>query len=333
MENLSRYARGAATNGATARFTAVAGDLERPRFGLGDDVYAALASGTDVVYHNGARVNHILGYDRLRATNVLGTLEALRFAAAGRPKPLHYTSTLAVFRFAGSEDRSIAESQSPDDVATLVNGYAQTKWAAERLLERAALRGAAVSVYRPGIVVGDATIGYVSQDDFLWRLVQASIALGEGPDSDVAMYLTPVDFAARAIVQVSRAPGCAGRAFHLVSPPTTSMADVLRFAISRGYPMRLQPPEAWLRLVSERGAREGPLAPYLAFLSTAIRDEVASTRRLPSVSTRNTEAALAGTDIRPPAIGARYLEVIFQGLVERGVLAPPAAAENAAPHV
>ena len=80
-----------------ARCIPLCGDLAQPRLGLGEAQFALLGDTIDVIYHNGAWVNALYPYERLRAANVLGTQEVIRLAALGHPKPLHYISTLAIF--------------------------------------------------------------------------------------------------------------------------------------------------------------------------------------------------------------------------------------------
>ena len=46
--------------------------------GLAQDVWDFLASEMDTVFHNGATVNYLFNYDRMRDANVMGTNEVLR---------------------------------------------------------------------------------------------------------------------------------------------------------------------------------------------------------------------------------------------------------------
>ena len=71
-----------------ARVIPVCGDLGQPKLGLTQDVWDFLANEMDTVFHNGATVNYLFNYDRMRDANVLGTNEVLRLAFEGRPKEL-----------------------------------------------------------------------------------------------------------------------------------------------------------------------------------------------------------------------------------------------------
>src|SRR5207245_8388674 len=74
------------------RVVEVPGDLALPSFGLSPEAFRQLAD-VDVVLHNGAWVNHLEPYARLRPANVAGTGEILRLAAA-RATPVHFVSTI-----------------------------------------------------------------------------------------------------------------------------------------------------------------------------------------------------------------------------------------------
>ena len=66
-----------------ARVIPICGDLGQPKLGLTQDVWDFLANEMDTVFHNGATVNYLFNYDRMREANVLGTNEVLRLAFEG----------------------------------------------------------------------------------------------------------------------------------------------------------------------------------------------------------------------------------------------------------
>ena len=83
-----------------ARVIPVCGDLGQPELGLTQETWDFLASEIDTVFHNGATVNYLFNYDRMRDANVLGTNEVVRLAFEGRPKEFNYVSTTFVFGWA-----------------------------------------------------------------------------------------------------------------------------------------------------------------------------------------------------------------------------------------
>src|ERR1700723_1249377 len=78
------------------RVSPVCGDLGQRELGLTQGAGDFLANEIDRVFHNGATVNYLLNYDRMRDANVRGTNEVLRLAFEGRPKRFNYVSTTVV---------------------------------------------------------------------------------------------------------------------------------------------------------------------------------------------------------------------------------------------
>lgn len=189
----------------------VAGDLAQPLFGLDTDTFKSLATEVDAIIHNGAEVNLVKPYAALKSVNVLGTQEVLRLAvtnglAKTRVKPVHYISTNGVFP-TSFKDATLRETADLTEVSEeLENGYAQSKWVAEQMCREAAARGLPVSILRPGNMAPSSTSGQWNTSDFIYLLLKGCAELGAVPASekdDWRFDLTPVDFAARAIVNVT----------------------------------------------------------------------------------------------------------------------------------
>ncbi len=188
-------------------------DLSEPRLGLSQ--YEQLAQEVDVVIHCAAEVNTVLPWDCLRAANLDCLPELVRFCQHGRPKSLHFASTLSVF--VSTDFRG--KARCDDDLGaqrTIFGGYAQTKWAADRWLQRQ--RGP-IHIYRYGLLVGD-------ERDYLRRFARGLRGLGGCPcGPEIFLDLTPIEFAAAATVRLARrGPGT----FHLAAPTPTSLRQIQR---------------------------------------------------------------------------------------------------------
>jgi thioester reductase-like protein len=332
-ENLRRY--GQNNLAQAARIVPVTGDLEKPLFGLTQTQFDALAQMIDVVHHCGALVRHLSPYAAHEAANVAGTIEVLRFASSAKTKPLHYVSTLAVFSPRDSADsRLILESDEPDDVAGLMGGYAESKWAAEAIVRRAASTGLPIAIYRPGLITGDSTSGISSPDDFIWRLVRNCIDLGAGPDSSLELYLTPVNYVAAAIAHLSLRPQSVGNSFHLVNAASANLSDLLEFARSTGHPIRkmsfLEWESAALNLPNG-DCSAGSLRPYLLFYPEAKKDKLRQASAMPRFDCSNAVAGLAGSDIHCPPVNDEMLRRFFDQFIQQGSWPPPPAREIAEP--
>ncbi|MEZ4374311.1 MAG: thioester reductase domain-containing protein [Polyangiaceae bacterium] len=217
------HAPGAFAHLSGERLRCITGDVSRPDLGLSKEAYAWLLANTHEVIHGAARVNLVLPYAVMRPANLLGTAEVLRFCRLAQVSRLHYASTLSVF---AATDRCPAEcfERDPLDLAAQVSGgYAQSKWAAERLLELCADH-VPISCYRFGLITGDSHTGYAPSDDWLTRVSRAFVALGCAPSADLAFDLTPVDYAAHAWASlIDRARPAAFTRYH-VSNGSVSLA-------------------------------------------------------------------------------------------------------------
>jgi len=206
----------------------------------------------DAVLSAGAHVDFTLPYSDLRASNVSGAIEMLRFAAAGRRKPLHFVSTLGLLMSKARSDNDPALESWPPDCAgeSLVNGYEQSKWVAEHILKLAADRGMPVAVYRPGLLTGDSVSGrFVNTDQFIARFLKSSIQLGCIPALANGVEMLPVDFAAQVIVAGLQSASNLGKAFHIRHPEPLVIAEVVEVLRVKGYAMDIVPYAEWQQRV------------------------------------------------------------------------------------
>jgi thioester reductase-like protein len=221
-----------------ARIVVVVGDLAKPYLGLTDAQFADLAQRIDAIYHNAAWVNVIYPYERLRATNVLGTQEIIRLAATRQTKPLHYVSSLAIFLSDAYANQSVTEELVPGFDATLRGGYRQTKWAAEALVRDAQARGLPATIYRTGRITGHSQTGVTGNlNDLLCMTIKACVELGCYPQIATQVELTPVDYVSRGIVQLSRRANMLGRTFHLCHPQSIAWVTLMDQIRALGYAM------------------------------------------------------------------------------------------------
>jgi thioester reductase-like protein len=237
----------------------VAGDLTRPRLGLADQEYRALADTVDVVYHSAVHINFVQPYASVKPVNVDGLGRIVEFTATGRPKHLQHMSTIAVF--APGEARAgtpLTEDDVPDAPERLGIGYTRSKWVAERLAMLARERGVPVTIYRIGRISGDGTTGACQPDDFLWRQIKSFIELGSAPPAqELTTDLLPVDYVAQAVVALSRDPGARNATFHVFHPRGSDFTPVHAAIRAQGYPLDVESADAWLTRLEESARRPG----------------------------------------------------------------------------
>ncbi len=304
------------------RIVPVLGDLSKPLFGLSEQQFRELTTEIDLIYHNGAFVNLIYPYSALRAANVLGTKEILKLASRIKVKPVHFISTLDVFQSPHYVGMQVILEQ--DDLANgegLSDGYAQSKWVAEKLVMAAHSRGIPTCIYRLGTITGHSQTGAFQTDDLIGRLIKGLTQLGSAPDLDLKMSLTPVDYISQAIIHLSHQPASLGKAFHLVSPHVLPFHQLVKEIQALGYSIKWTDYDQWqAQLLNVASSQtENALSPLL-FLFT----EWSSENQLPYLETaalvsqafdcQNTLAGLAGTALTCPPVDTRLLRTYFSYL-------------------
>ena len=205
------------------RVVPICGDLGQPKLGLTQDVWEFLANQTDTVFHNGATVNYLFNYDRMREANVLGTNEVLRLAFEGRPKTLNYVSTTFVFGWAVKS--VLYETDQNEDMELLDFGYSQSKWVAEQVVNDARTKGLSVRIFRPALVSPSVT-GGGNNFDIAVRLVAFMVNHGIGVDALNQVSFVPADIAANNIVAISTTPGTENKTYHVVRDDYANMLDI-----------------------------------------------------------------------------------------------------------
>jgi thioester reductase-like protein len=311
----------------SSRIVPVVGDLSEPLLGLGPKRFDELAGKVDAVYHSGASVNWVYPYNALKSTNVFGTQEVLRLAARDGVKPVHFISTLGVFPLVG---RSGVEVVREDDDLThggsLYNGYTQTKWVAEKLVEIARARGLPVCVYRPSLITGDSRTGAWNNDDVTCKMIKTWVGLGTAPKVDTKMNMVPVDYVSRAIVRLSLREESLGKRFHLANPHPVSVNDLIAWIEAFGYPLKRVPYDKWRAdlINPTRALRHDALSSVAPLLSmSAAADGPALVGKVPEFDCRNTTEALSGTEISCPQVDGELMENYLVYLVGRGFLYSP----------
>jgi thioester reductase-like protein len=96
------------------------------------------------------------------------------------------------------EEHTAVERMAQD---FLQEGYAQSKFVAEEMCIIAReQRGLPISIMRPGNMSVNSVTGKQNPNDFVYLFLQGCILLGLAPLEHYAFDLTPVDFAARVVV-------------------------------------------------------------------------------------------------------------------------------------
>ncbi len=298
------------------RVVGVVGDLSQPRLGISDEDVEKLRGDVDHLFHLAAIYDMEADGESQRVANVEGTRHMVELAEAVEAGCIHMVSSIAA---AGLYEGTWREDMF-DEAQNLDNHpYFRTKHDSERVVREESSRP--WRVYRPGIVVGHSQTGEMDKVDgpyYFFKLIrrirnavpQWMPMLGvEGREINIV----PVDFVVEAMDHIAHVEGLDGKAFHLTDPKPLSAGQVIDV-----FARAAHAPESSTRVPA---AAIDALTPLVRLGMTAVPladpvvDRVLSDFGIPRsvliyvnypthFDSRQTQTALAGTDIRVPPLEA-----------------------------
>lgn len=258
------------------RIKAIIGDLELPMLGLSESVFVQLCAKIDVIYHNGAQVNHIYDYNYLYESNVRSTFDLLRIATTTKNKQFVFVSTLSAASNIDCNDRLVEEGPAEQLPAFVNNGYNLTKWVSELLVWQAYKRGLPVTLVRPGNICGHSKTGHCYPDkNRILLLLKGSAQMGYAPDWDATFDLCPVDFIAKGIVAATTEARAHTPVLHFHNPMPLSWSDYVGRLNHHNIPIKMIPAADWrkkLLKLDESNALFNIISFYLDETSEDISD-------------------------------------------------------------
>ena len=306
------------------------GNLSRKRLGLSPAAFAELAGRVQVIIHAAATVNLVYPYAALRGANVGGTREIIRLACLGGATVQH-VSTNGVLPPSASghgwpEDSMLYVDAVPEK---LLDGYGQTKWAAEQLVYEAGRRGLPVRIFRVGTISGHSATGAANAWDLLTALFVESIQLGYAPDVEGwRAEMTPVDFVSKAIVHLANQSHAKQLVFHIGDPDPVDTRRVFDDLATLGYPTKRLDWDDWVALWTEK--RGGSRGGEGAFTVDILRSG------MPSVDFLRGIVVLNNAQTRPfraiverPKVDGVLLETYARHWFARGWLSQPPSRQSA----
>lgn len=279
-----------------ARLVLVDGHPSAMDLGLSGAEFRKLAREVDRIHHMAHVGAGFLDRRAAHRTNVVGAAEILELArAATSLECLVFHSTAHV-----SGDRTGVVYE--DDLAggqAFRSEVEETRMQAE-LLVRRAMRHVPIAVVRPTTLVGDFDPLEDDRLDGIYLLAllivatPADIAIPFPGKGDTPLNIVPLDFVIEASHAIGRAPGAAGRTFHLADPHPLAARRVAEIVARAGgkrtarshIPSNLA--KALLRTPGIERFVRSPRA-FVEQLSTAVRYD-----------TRNSDMLLRGTGITCP---------------------------------
>lgn len=213
------------------RIQAFSGDVSQPRLGLGSVEYEEIVQKITHVIHTAADWR-LLPVDELRKTNVQGTANVIALAKEARKHRLERLSHISTAYVAGGATGTVSEDQLIDHYG-FFTAYEQSKYEGERLVQ-AAKAELPVSVFRPSMVVGDSETGAIKTFNtfyFPMRLYLTGKMRLLPVSRSLKLNVVPVDYVAKAVVQLTFEPKAAGQTFHVVAPSESlpKLGELLEF--------------------------------------------------------------------------------------------------------
>lgn len=217
----------------------VAGDLQQPFFGLNKAVYSDLSQSVETIVHSAADVNLTRSYEKLQSANVFGTEQILDFAMRGKPKTLHYASTLAVSGVASGMPLRFSEAEF-DLGQTFLSEYERSKFDAENLVRTRMKQGLHAKIYRFGHIAAHSVTGRFqknSADNRIIQLLKGILYLKKVPQ----VYNEKISFSHVDIVSKMMAAVITGKVdtslecLHLENTAYYSIRDILSRLEQLGY--------------------------------------------------------------------------------------------------
>ncbi|NNB95613.1 SDR family oxidoreductase [Corallococcus exiguus] len=286
-----------------ARVELLTGDAVDMHLGLSGEEYQRLCERVTDIFHLAAVSQLGVPKETAWRVNVDGTRNLLELARdCENLSRFNHFSTCYV---SGDRVGVIAEDEL-DRGQSFRNAYEETKFQAERLVQRASAT-LPVTIFRPSSVVGDSRTGEIDRFEgpyYLGILLVTSplVVPLPLPGNGVApLNVVPVDFVVEAVWRLSRDGRAKGRIFHLVDPNPMSARRVYELIAEKSH-KRL--PRFNL---SARAADVMLRLPVLEKLARPQRAAISYVNHLAIYNCHNTLELLDGTGVRCPPLSS-YLD-------------------------
>jgi NAD(P)-dependent dehydrogenase (short-subunit alcohol dehydrogenase family) len=300
-------------DGAAERVKPIVGDLTEPKLGVSEGEIVALRGTIDHFFHLAAIYDMTADEERNERLNVEGTRHAVDLANALDAGILHHVSSVA----AAGAHRGLFREDMFDEGQKLPSAYHRTKFESEKIAREESR--VPWRVYRPAVVVGHSKTGVMDKVDgpyYFFKAIQKIRGLLPewaplvGPELGWTN-IVPVDYVAAAMDHIAHEDGLDGQAFHLAHPKGQRSGDVLNTFARAGHAphmaMRIDKklldmlPKGTLSMVMKlpalKGVRDSILQDY--GIPPEVIEHVGFSCQF---DTRDTERALAGTEIRVPEL-------------------------------
>lgn len=217
------------------RLMVINGDVAQENFGLSTSDLDELGQAVTRVIHTAAMVSHYGVYDEFYRINVKGTQEVVKFCKE-KSKKLNHASTMSVsgnYMIYEHELRKFTEQDLYIGQDYHANVYVRSKFEAEDLILKSLDNGLNATIFRVGVLTGRYSDGQfqtnIGQNAF-YRQLKAILMLEAIPNDFLQEHLefTPVDYCAKAIVQLTQSNNTGMPVFHVFNHKTINAGKMLQ---------------------------------------------------------------------------------------------------------
>lgn len=213
------------------RIHIICGDIEQENLGMEKDEYESLAKKVGEIYHCAADVRHYAAdKEKFLNTNVEGTKHMLQFAEKANAKFYHMSTCSVSGEHFRENERNYTFTEHDFDIGQIweQNVYVKSKFLAEQAVFEAIQAGMDAKIFRLGRLVGRASDGVFQKNpdnNAFYLLMRAFYTVGAMPKmiAQNKIDLTPVDYAAEAIVALKDTDG---KVFHIIHPDPPKVEEL-----------------------------------------------------------------------------------------------------------
>jgi len=220
MDSINGLKKFKTTDSDESKIYLLNGDITKEKLGLDNDEYNYLVDNVTHIIHTAADIRLNIPIEDLRKINVQGTQNVIKLASDAHDNHgILRFSHLSTAYVAGMQEGLISENSLADDYGFLSN-YERSKYEGELIVKKS---GLPISIFRPGMVVGDSKSGYIKTFNTIYVLIRLYLnrQLTLIPVSeDIKINLVPVDYVADAVVKLTFDQKAEGLNFHLTAPYT-----------------------------------------------------------------------------------------------------------------
>lgn len=308
---LSRYEQ------VQTRVKALASDLSTDKLGLQTDMYNEIATRATLIIHNAWAVNFNLGISSFEP-HIRGAVNLINLALASphpRPADFYFASSIsAVAAWHGPD--SIPEAITDDPSVAQGLGYAQSKWITEKLCQVASQQTPIrAGVLRIGQMVGDSQNGVWNETEAISLIIKCTDTIGILPNLDESVSWLPVDYAAKAIIDLvnvppQRLPLGECPVWNVIHPKLVPWTSVLSSLQHAGLKFKALPRHEWIKALRASPIDEvnNPSRKLLTFFENKYGQEELATRYpLLTVQTEKASKSLRSAPIADDGLVGKWV--------------------------